>query len=156
MRIPILATIAFTALTAACQPAGFDPDDPTIVEAIDSIVAQAMEGAREVDADRVLAMSEGDGEMTFITGDVMVSGLELLRESFSATYAGLESQEMELIEKRVRILSPDVAIVLAISEGNYTDKDGWTSEPIRIGQTIVFVRENGQWRARHAHQSFTP
>ena len=156
MRIPILATIAFTALTAACQPTGFDPDDPTIIAAIDSIVAEAMEGSREVDADRVLAMSEGDGEMTFITGDVMVSGLELLRESFSATYAGLESQEMDLIEKRVRILSPDVAIVLAISEGNYTDKDGWTSEPIRIGQTIVFVRENGQWRARHAHQSFTP
>lgn len=156
MRIPILAMIAFAALTGACQPAGFDPDDPTIVEAIDSIVAETMEGAREVDADRVLAMAEGDGELTFITGDVMVSGLELLRESFSATYAGLESQEMELIEKRVRILSPDVAIVLAISEGNYTDKDGWTSEPIRIGQTIVFVRENGQWRARHAHQSFTP
>lgn len=156
MRIPMPTLIAFAALTAACQPAGFDHDDPTIVAAIDSIVADAMEGAREVDADRVLAMAEGDGELTFITGDVMVSGLELLRESSRATYAGLESQGMDLIEKRVRVLSPDVAVVLAISEGDYTDKDGWTSEPIRIGHTIIFVRENGQWRARHAHQSFTP
>ncbi len=156
MRIPMVALIAFAALTAACQPADFDPDDPTIVAAIDSILVETMEGARDVDADRVLAMAEGDGELTFITGDVMVSGLELLRESFRATYAGLESQGMELIEKRIRILSPDVAVVLAISEGDYTDKDGWTSEPIQIGHTIVFVRESGQWRARHAHQSFTP
>jgi hypothetical protein len=42
---------------------------------------------------------------------------------------------------------------MAVSEGTYTDKAGWTYEPVGIGITVVFVRENGQWRARHAHQS---
>ena len=53
----------------------------------------------------------------------------------------------------MRILSPDVAVVMAVGEGTYTDKAGWTSEPVGIGTTIVFVREDGQWRIRHAHQS---
>jgi hypothetical protein len=53
----------------------------------------------------------------------------------------------------VRLLSPDVAVVMAVGEGTYTDKAGWTSAPVGMGTTIIFLRENGVWRARHAHQS---
>ena len=157
MRISMLVTIACALLMTSCQaPVEFDPDDPAVMAAIDAIVDEAMEGARNVDADRVLAMAEGDGELTFITGDLMLSGLDYIRETFRDTYSGLESQDQTLIERHVRILSPDVAIVLAVSEGTYTDKAGWTSEPVGLGTTIVFVRENGEWRARHAHQSIAP
>ncbi|MCL7982681.1 MAG: nuclear transport factor 2 family protein, partial [marine benthic group bacterium] len=58
-----------------------------------------------------------------------------------------------ILEKRIRLLSPDIAVLTAVSEGTYTDKAGWTSEPVGIGHTIIFVRENGTWRARHVHQS---
>ena len=157
MRILMLATIACALLLTSCQaPVEFDPEDPVITAEIQSILAEAMEGSRNVDADRALAMAEGEGELTFITGDVMLSGLEYIREIFRDTYAGIESQDHTILEKRVRILSPDVAIVIAVSEGTYTDKAGWTSEPVGIGTTIVFVRENGEWRARHAHQSIAP
>jgi uncharacterized protein (TIGR02246 family) len=153
----MLATVAGSVLLASCRPpVEFDPEDPAIIAAIEAVVDEAIEGSRNVDADRVLAMAEGEGELTFITGDVMLSGLEYIRESFRDTYAGLESQDNTIIEKRVRILSPDVAIVIATSEGKYTDKAGWTSEPVGMGHTIVFVRENGEWRARHVHQSIAP
>ena len=155
MRCTALTVLALAAV-AACGPGRFDPDDPAIVAAIDSLVAVAMEGARTADADKVLAFAEGEGELTFITGDVLLSGLEPIRSAFKTTYAGLKSQSQTIIEKRVRILSPDVAVVMAIGEGTYTDKAGWTSPPVGIGTTIVFVRENGQWRARHAHQSIQP
>jgi len=141
---------------AACQPATFDPEDPVIVAAIEAQLQTAMAGAAEVDADRVLEMAEGEGELTFVTGDVMLSGLDTIREQFEATYAGLASQEQTVLEKRVRVLSPDVAVVMAVGEGTYTDKAGWTSNPVGVGTTIVFVRENGAWRARHAHQSIAP
>jgi uncharacterized protein (TIGR02246 family) len=159
MRLFILATISSAVLFAGCQPAEvseFNPDDPAIVAAIEAILAAAMEGSSEVDADRVLAMAEGEGDLTFITGDVMLSGLDYIRETFQDTYSGFERQTNTIIESRVRILSPDVAIFVATSEGTYTDKAGWTSEPVGIGSTIVFVRENGEWRARHAHQSIAP
>jgi len=152
MRVAAAVMTCAAVLAAACQPR-FDPEDPAIVAALDSIVQSAMEGARNVDADRVLAMAAGEGELTFITGDVLLSGLEPIRTQFRSTYAGLASQQQTVYEKRVRVLSPDVAIVMAVGEGTYTDKAGWTSAPVGIGTTIVFVREGGQWRARHAHQS---
>jgi len=148
----IVLLVACAAVVTACQ-AQFDPQDPAIIAALDSIADAAREGSAQVDADRVLAMAEGEGELTFITGDVMLSGFEQVHTSFKNTYAGLASQQQAVLEQRIRILSPDVALVMAVSEGSYTDKAGWTSELVGIGITIVFVRENGQWRARHAHQS---
>jgi uncharacterized protein (TIGR02246 family) len=93
------------------------------------------------------------GDVTFITGDVMLSGLETLRAAFQETYGGLERQDQTVLELRIRLLTPDVAIVTGVAEGTYTDKAGWTSEPVGIGTTLVFVRKNDQWQVQHAHQS---
>lgn len=152
-RFAHVSAVAGLAVFLACGPDQFDPNDPAVTAAIDSLVTVAMEGAANVDADRVLSIAEGDGELTFVTGDVLLSGLEPIRARFKATYAGLARQDQTVNEKRVRVLSADVAVVVAIAEGTYTDQAGWTSDPVGIGTTIVFVRENGQWRARHAHQS---
>jgi len=155
MRAAILAPlIAVMPWLVGCgAPAAFDPDDPRIAAEIESQLQAAMAGAAAVDADRVLANAGSGGDLTFITGDVMLSGLETIRARFEETYAGLAKQDQTIREKRVRILSPDVALVMAVGEGTYTDKAGWTSEPVGIGLTIVFVREDGAWRSRHAHQS---
>jgi uncharacterized protein (TIGR02246 family) len=139
----------------ACRPApaAFNPEDPTAIAAIDSLIQGAMEGAANVDADKVLAMAAGNGELTFLTGDVLLTGFEPIREQFRKTYSTLQHQQQTILEKHVRLLSPDVAVATAVGEGTYTDKAGWTSPPVGIGTTIVFVREDGQWRARHVHQS---
>lgn len=134
------------------QPA-FNPEDPAISSAIDAQVKAILDGSSAVDASKALAPAGGPGELTFITGDVMLSGLDDIRTRFTNTYAGLTKQDQTVFEKRVRVLSPDVALVLLTGEGTYTDKAGWTSEPVGIGATLVFVREGGAWRLRHAHQS---
>jgi uncharacterized protein (TIGR02246 family) len=153
-----LVTTASLFALAACNPAPppFNPDDPAVVATIDSLMASAMAGAATADADKVLSIADSVGELTFITGDVLLTGLEPIRKQFRATYSGLQGQQQSFITKRVRLLSPDVAVVMAVGEGTYTDKSGWTSEPVGIGTTIVFVREGGQWRARHVHQSIAP
>jgi len=151
MRQSMMVAIAGVMLLAGCQSARFNPDDPTAIAAIDSIVRSMMAGAREANAEQVLAGAAPD--VTFITGDVMLTGIGALRKSFEETYAGLERQDQSLLDSRIRLVSPDVAIVTAIAEGTYTDKAGWTSDPVGIGTTLVFVREQGEWRVRHAHQS---
>lgn len=157
MRLPIFVTLAGAAFLVACQqPVEFDPDDPETLAAIEDVLVETMEGARNVDADRVLAAAEGEGELTLITGDVMLAGVDYIRETFRETYSGLQGQDQTVLASQVRVLSPDVAIVIAVSEGTYTDKAGWTSEPVGMGHTLVLVRENGEWRIRHAHQSITP
>jgi uncharacterized protein (TIGR02246 family) len=159
LKVPTaLATAVCLLGVAGCQPAPapFNPDDPAVTAAIDSLLQVAIGGAATVDAEKVLSVAEGKGEFTFLTGDVLLSGLEPIRDQFRRTYSGLLRQDQTYTEKRIRILSPDVALVIAIAEGTYTDQAGWTSPPVGIGTTIVFVREDGQWRARHAHQSIAP
>lgn len=155
MRIRPILWIAGVVSFAACQPqsADFDPQDPAAIAEINALMETAMEGARSADADRALEMAEGADDLTFITGDLMLSGLETIRAAFEDTYAGIEGQSQLVIDSQVRLLSPDVAIVTAVSEGTYTDKAGWTSEPVGMGHTLVFVRQEGGWRVRHAHQS---
>jgi uncharacterized protein (TIGR02246 family) len=150
----VVPLIVGAAMLGACQnPKPFDPDDPAIAAEVESRLESALAGAAGVDADQVLAFADGEGELTFVTGDVMLSGLDTIRARFEETYAGLAKQEQVVLEKRVRLLSPDVALLMAVGEGTYTDKAGWTSPPVGIGLTIVFVQEAGVWRARHVHQS---
>lgn len=155
-RFPFSALAAAALLVStACQPAAqpFNPDDPAVVAAVDSILKHAMEGSATANADQVLAMAEGGADFTFITGDVFLSGFESIRDAFRTTYAGIKRQDQVVDEMKVRLLAPDVALLAVVGEGTYTDLAGWTSPPVGIGLTVVFVREGGQWRARHAHQS---
>jgi hypothetical protein len=112
-----------------------------------------MEAAARVDPVGVMAGAGGGEEFTLVTGDVMLTGVEPVQEAFTDTYDGLLSQDQTMYEMRTRLLSPGVVVYSAVGEGTYTDKAGWTSEPVGLGITVVFVREDGRWTARHVHQS---
>ena len=156
LRTSTLAVVVGLALTQGCAPrsAAVDPNDPVITATIDSLLQLAMAGAARVDADQVLGGAADS--LTFVSGDIILSGLEPIRERFRRTYSHLQKQDQTLIEKRIRVLSPDVAVAIVTAEGTYTDQAGWTSPPVGLGTSIVFVRQNGQWRAQHAHQSVAP
>jgi uncharacterized protein (TIGR02246 family) len=138
----------------ACQGAAprFDPQDPVVLGAVDSLMTQMMDAAARRDADGVLAAADGD-RFTFVVGDVMLHGADAARRTFQATYDGLQSQEHVVHEKRVQALAPDVALLTAVGEGTYTTTAGQVSDPVGLGFTAVFVRIDGQWRLRHVHQS---
>jgi uncharacterized protein (TIGR02246 family) len=144
----VVAALCFAGCQA--QPA-FNPEDPAVLAAIESRVQAAIDGAAKADAEQVAGIFGDDA--TFLTGDVALRGRDEIRARFADTYSGLTSQKHTVREKRVRVLSPDVALVTATAEGTYTDKAGWTSEPVGLGITIVFVRQDGVWRAVHVHQS---
>jgi uncharacterized protein (TIGR02246 family) len=155
MRSSIVVAVALALGACQAKPAAFNPDDPAVVGVIDSIMNAAMQGAAAVDADRVMTIAEGPGEFSFITGDIMLLGDSAIRERFRTTYFGIVSQQETITARKVRLLTPDVAVFAAVAEGTYTDKAGWTSPPVGLGISVVFVRDpaSGRWQAQHAHQS---
>jgi uncharacterized protein (TIGR02246 family) len=155
MRSSVVLAVALALGACQARPTAFNPDDPAVVAAIDSIMNAAMQGAAAVDADRVMKLAEGPGEFTFITGDIMLVGDSAIRERFRTTYLGIAGQQQALTARKVRLLTPDVALFTAVGEGTYTDKAGWTSPPVGLAVTVVFVRDraSGKWQAQHAHQS---
>jgi uncharacterized protein (TIGR02246 family) len=153
-RFPAALPLTAVLLTlAACGASRFNPDDPAIAAQIDSLLKTAMDGAAHADADKVLSIAEGAGQLTLITGDILLSGFDSIKTQCRKTYSGIQSQSQSVGEKRVRLLTPDVAVLMEVGEGTYTDKKGWTSPPVGLGLTIVFVRDHGKWQAQHVHQS---
>ncbi len=157
--MPIAAVAGVVAGLSACAPQSsqsFDPNDPAVIAVIDSIMRDAVQASREVDAVRVME-SMGTGEnFTLVTGDVMLHGSEVVAAAFADTYDGLLRQNSTVDETHTRLLTPDVAVFSAVGEGTYTDLAGWTSEPVGLGITIVFGLEDGRWVGRVVHQSIAP
>ena len=157
--MPVAAVAGFVAYVSACAPQSsqsFDPNDPAVIAVIDSLMNDAVQASREVDPVKVLE-SMGTGEnFTLITGDVMLRGSETVAAAFAETYNGLLRQTSTLEQSYTRLLTPDVAVFSAVAEGTYTDLAGWTSEPVGLGLTVVFVREDGRWVGRVVHQSIAP
>src|SRR5262245_25420139 len=150
-----LSVMALLVGVAACrpQPASVNPGDPETVAAVEAILDRAVEAASAADAERVLSASTHDETFTFITGDRMLTGYDESLAAFRKTYALLQGQTHQIIQRRARVLAPDVVLVSAVSEGTYTDKAGFTSPPVGLGSTAVFVRRGGEWRVIHFHQS---
>ena len=157
--MPIAAVAAVVAGLSACAPQSsqsFDPNDPAVIAVIDSLMNNAVQASREVDPVKVLE-SMGTGEyFTLVTGDVMLRGSEAVAAAFADTYEGLLRQNSTIEETHTRLLTPDVAVFSGVGEGTYTDLAGWTSEPVGLGLTIVFVLEDGRWVGRVVHQSIAP
>lgn len=155
MRSSVVLAVALALGACQARPTAFNPDDPAVVAVIDSIMNAAMQGAAAVDADRVMRIAEGPGEFTFITGDIMLVGDSAIRERFRTTYLGIAGQQQAVTARKARLLAPDVALFTAVGEGTYTDQAGWTSPPVGLALTVVFVRDpaSGSWQAQHAHQS---
>ena len=157
--MPVAAVAGFVACVSACAPQSsqsFDPNDPAVIAVIDSLMNDAVQASREVDAVGVME-SMGTGEnFTLVTGDVMLHGSEAVTSAFADTYEGLLRQTSTVDETHTRLLTPNVAVFSAVGEGTYTDLAGWTSEPVGLGLTIIFVLEDGRWVGRVVHQSIAP
>ncbi len=157
--MPVAAVAGVVSCLSACAPQSsqsFDPNDPAVIAVIDSLMNDALQASREVDPVKVME-SMGTGEnFTLVTGDVMLRGSDAVAAAFAETYEGLLRQNSTLEQSYTRLLTPDVAVFSAVAEGTYTDIAGWTSEPVGLGITVVFVRENDRWVGRVVHQSIAP
>ncbi len=150
-----LLVLAALVMSAACrsQAAAVNPNDPEIVAAVETILDKAVAAAAAIDPEGALSATTKDDTFTFITEDTMLLGYDEALAAFRTTYALLQKQTNQIIEKRTRVLSADVVLVSAVWEGTYTDKADFTSPPVGFATTAVFVRRDGQWRAIHYHQS---
>ena len=140
----------------AAAPPAFNPEDPAVTAALDSAVGLARAGADEVDADRTLAPLNAEDDLTFMTGDVLIAGRAEILKAFRSTYAEIKAQRHVPLARRVRLLTPDVAIYSAIARGTFQELTGEVSDPVGLGTTAIFIRRDGVWRLAHFHQSVAP
>jgi hypothetical protein len=110
------------------------------------------EAGEAVDADRLFSfMLETDKGSVIQNGVVMVTRQEAL-ERVRSNLRGISRIQYRWKNRYVKVLSPEVAVLVAEGESTATTSAGDTfTTP--FAQTVVFVREAGSWKAIHAHQS---
>jgi hypothetical protein len=110
------------------------------------------EAGEAVDADRLFRfMLETDKGSVIQNGVVMVTRQEAL-ERVRSNLRGISRIQYRWKNRYVKVLSPEVAVLVAEGESTATTSAGDTfTTP--FAQTVVFVREAGSWKAIHAHQS---
>ena len=93
-RLSTCLMLAALAVLPACQPSStaFDPEDPVVIATIDSIANTIRAAAERADVDGVLASAGGTGQFTFVTGDLVLSGVDTVREAFQRTYRLVQRQ----------------------------------------------------------------
>lgn len=163
MRIVLTTLVAASLVLASCSapapaalPPAFNPDDPAVTAALDSAVALARAGADAVDAEAALAPLNAVDDLSFMAGDILLAGKDEVLKAFRNTYAGIKAQRHVPVARRVRLLTPDVAIYSAIGRGTFQDLSGDISDPVGLGTTAIFIRRDGVWRLAHFHQSVAP
>ena len=97
-----LLVLAALVMAAACrsQAAAVNPNDPEIVAAVETILDKAVAAAAAVDPAGALSATTRDDTFTFITEDTMLLGDHEALAAFHTTYALLQKQTNQIIEKR--------------------------------------------------------
>lgn len=110
------------------------------------------EAGEAVDADRLFSfMLETDKGSVIQNGVVMVTRQEAL-ERVRSNLRGISRIQYRWKNRYVKVLSPEVAVLVAEGESTATTSAGDTfTTP--FAQTVVFVLKAGSWKAIHAHQS---
>jgi uncharacterized protein (TIGR02246 family) len=124
----------------------------SIEDAVLAVSDRMTEAGEAVDADCLFSfMLETDKGSVIQNGVVMVTRQEAL-ERVRSNLRGISRIQYRWKNRYVKVLSPEVAVLVAEGESTATTSAGDTfTTP--FAQTVVFVLQAGRWKAIHAHQS---
>jgi uncharacterized protein (TIGR02246 family) len=148
----LIACIAVAGLTGCAMSSDLTLADEQRIEqevqlATDSLLAAS--GRTDVDA----AMAPYAEAMHADNGELM-SRAEL-EEMYAAVYAGLDRIEFTPSVSNVQVLGPDAAVWVGQATYRGFAADTITAQG-QMALTLVWERDEGDWRVLHMHQSFVP
>ncbi len=165
MRRFVLTAFALT-MFAACQPATIELTEEQKAEIADEIrqvAAGMIEAAEEVDIERWLShwppeleQRFQDQPALFVNRLSIYPTAESIRVAWEPSFAARSAHDIVTVDEYVAVLDADAA--LWVYEGTYTVSDtlGNTTEPAPWTVSVVWVRQSGEWKALHLHQSWNP
>jgi hypothetical protein len=151
LMVLTMAGLSLVAVAGIAQvrPAG---GPGTIEEAVLATNAEMTRAGEAVDADRLFSfMLDTDKGSVIQNGVFMVTRDEALQR-VKTGLQGVGKIEYRWKRQHVTVLSAEAALLTAEGESVATIADGRViTTP--FAQTIVFVLNEGRWKALHAHQS---
>ena len=162
MRKGIRGLSAIMLVCAACQPgremavpALTDEYRAALADSLDSVVADWWEAWNRIDVDRGMSFISDSPDVSWAQDGSVIYTKRALEEVMRQELATIGGQQIQVLDSRTVILSPDLAYSVRKVAATHTDLAGnqIESEPLQYLETIVWARENGSWRFLMGHGS---
>jgi ketosteroid isomerase-like protein len=154
MQRILCAVCALVVSIAACQPASRELTQDEQIPIIDTLLQFQRDlfvAAEAIDAERVLSFFAEDAAVS-LDGTALAPAA--FQEFLRSTYAGLERHEITWHPAEVSVLTRDIAIMTVGGLVTLVGVEGDTTVYRPVTWTEVFVRREGHWKLRQAHQSW--
>ncbi len=149
-----VVTSALLASLAACRPASYELTDAVraaVRDTIDMAIAEWIDAARAVDADRIRAHYAPD--VVAALDGVVLDDFDDRFAQTRAFLAGIRSIETGAwTDRHVEVLAPDAAVMTGTHRVVFVDTSG-TEIPYHAAWTGVFRRLDGEWKVIYSHES---
>jgi len=144
---PKLALILFAAPLFS-QPGAIE-------KAILEVNAQMTQAAEARDIDRLFSFMLPNDHGSIAQSGFLFLTRDDAQASVKRSFATVQKIAYHWKHQMVTVLSPDTAVLVADGESEATFADGATVVT-PFAQSVIFVRQDGAWKALHAHQSSPP
>lgn len=156
MRRFVLAALALTVF-AACQPATTELTEEQkaeIATEVDSVMdVWWTVWSTDIDFDRALSFTADDPNMVWINDASPFYGRSGIDENLRPLVESMQRQEVTPIDSRTIVLSAELAYTVRINSLVHVDTAGNSQPEIRWGETILWIKRNGEWKVLGGHGS---
>lgn len=123
-----------------------------IVAEINTLFEKSLKAGESLDINEITENVNDTLRAGFIDNGIYFNSFMERMSGFKNAIKGIDSQEMEIVNKKITILSPN-AVLLAAS-GNYKVKvyDGRIIEG-KFAWSLVYSKINNEWKIVHTHMS---
>lgn len=157
--------LLFALAVVACKPVSVREAAATVTPAqhdaiadtVTKLTTEVLAIFQNVDADKYAAFDSRNPDYAFVAEDGSVCRTPEACEKLNREgWNGLRSMQIRVLDSKVAVPSPTVAVETMTVAGSVFPKTGKTMVVDKAGLTIVWVREADGWKILTFHQSFLP
>jgi ketosteroid isomerase-like protein len=165
MRILTIRLLSLALAMVACKPNNVGQADATvtptqreaIADTVRNLTSDFFGAMQSVDADKAASFATSSPDYTFLSEDGGVCRTpETCQKLNKEGWQSVKSMQIRVIDSKVAVVSPTVAVETMTIGGSIFPKSGKTIVVDKAAITIVWVREAGGWKMLTFHQSFPP
>ena len=165
MRRFVLAAFALTVL-AACQPATTELTEEQkaeIAAEVRDVVGEYTDAIEAADLDGWMSYWSSEPEQffqgqpaLFVNRLTILPTMENIRTAWESAFDARSAHDLVAENEYVAVVGEDAALYVFDGTFSISDTLGNTTEPAPYTVSIVWVRQSGEWKVLHRHQSWNP
>jgi hypothetical protein len=149
--IPLIALLTIGMYSFVFAQEDMSPKDIIIAE-INDFFSESIKAGEQLDRNGIIKKVDDSMSAGFIDNGNYFHTFELLMKEFDEGTRGVKSQKMDIVDKKITLLSDNVVLVTAAGDFSVSLDDGRTMNG-KFAWSFVYSKINNEWKIVHTHMS---